>query len=77
MMGDVMALTMILNLAEYYLRLVSIPEVCIDKVFIWAFGLAYEVCVEVSLLCSFPTTVCEVADSVICQVAILPSFNSL
>jgi len=27
-----MALTMTLNLAEYYLRLVSIPEVCIDLV---------------------------------------------
>jgi len=31
-MGDVMALTMTPNLAEYYLRLVSIPEVCIDLV---------------------------------------------
>jgi len=47
------------------------------KVFIQAFGLACEVCVEVSLLCSLPTTVCEVADSVVCQVAMLPSFNSL
>jgi len=28
----VMALTMTLNLAEYYLRLVSIPKVCIDLV---------------------------------------------
>ena len=48
-----------------------------DKAFIQAFGLAYEVCVEVSSLCSLPTTVCEVADSVVCQVAMLPSFNSL
>ena len=49
----------------------------VDKVFIQAFGLACEVYVEVSLLCSLPTTVCEVADSVVCQVAMLPSFNSL
>ena len=49
----------------------------LDKVFIQAFGLACEVCVEVSPLCSLPTTVCEVADSVVCQVAMLPSFNSL
>jgi len=49
----------------------------LDKVFIQAFGLACEVCVEVSPLRSLPTTVCEVADSVVCQIAILPSFNSL
>jgi len=49
----------------------------IDKVFIQAFGLACEVYVEVSPLCSLPTMVCEVADSVVCQVAMLPSFNSL
>jgi len=48
-----------------------------DKAFIQAFGLACEVCVEVSSLCSLPTMVCEVADSVDCQVAMLPSFNSL
>jgi len=39
--------------------------------------LHFELCVEVSPLCSPPTTVCEVADSVVCQVAMLPSFNSL
>ena len=39
--------------------------------------LRFDFCVEVSPLCSPPTTVCEVADSVICQVAMLPSFNSL
>ena len=39
--------------------------------------LRFELCVEVSPLCSPPTTVCEVADSVVCQVAVLPSFNSL
>jgi len=49
----------------------------LDKVFIQAFGLACEVCVEVSPLRSLPTTVCEVADSVVCQVAMLPFFNSL
>ena len=48
-----------------------------NKVFIQASGLACEVYVEVSLLCSLPTMVCEVADSVVCQVAILSSFNSL
>jgi len=47
------------------------------KVFIQASGLAYEVYVEVSSLRFLPTTVCEVADSVVCQVAMLPSFNSL
>ena len=47
------------------------------KVFIQASGLACEVYVEVSPLHSLPTTVCEVADSVVCQVAMLPSFNSL
>ena len=47
------------------------------KVFIQASGLAYEVYVEVSLLHSLPTTVCEVADSVVCQVAMFPFFNSL
>ena len=49
----------------------------VDKVFIQASGLACEVCVEVSLLCSLPTTVCETANSVVCQVAMLPAFNSL
>ena len=49
----------------------------LDKVFIQASGLACEVYVEVSPLCSLPTTVCEVADSVVCQVAMLSSFNSL
>ena len=49
----------------------------LDKVFIQASGLACEVYVEVSPLRSLPTTVCEVADSVVCQVAMLPSFNSL
>jgi len=49
----------------------------VDKVFIQAFGLACEVYVEVSPLYSLPTMVCEVADSVVCQVAMLPSFNSL
>ena len=49
----------------------------LDKVFIQAFSLACEVYVKVSLLCSLPTIVCEVADSVVCQVAMLPSFNSL
>jgi len=39
--------------------------------------LCFELYVEVSLLCSLPTMVCEVADSVVCQVAMLPSFNSL
>jgi len=47
------------------------------KVFIQASGLACEVYVEVSPLRSLSTTVCEVADSVVCQVAMLPSFNSL
>jgi len=49
----------------------------LDKVFIQASSLACEVYIEVSLLCSLPTMVCEVADSVVCQVAMLPSFNSL
>jgi len=49
----------------------------LDKVFIQAFGLACEACVEVSLLRSLPTTVCETANSVVCQVAMLPVFNSL
>jgi len=31
----------------------------------------------VRLLCSLPTTVCGIADSVVCQVAILPFSNSL
>ena len=39
--------------------------------------LCYEVCVEVSLLRSLPTTVCAAADSVVHQVALLPSNNSL
>ena len=39
--------------------------------------LHFELCVKVSLLCSPPTTICEVVDSVVCQVAMLPSFNSL
>ena len=39
--------------------------------------LRFELCVEVSPLRSPPTTVCEVADSVVCQVAMLSSFNSL
>jgi len=39
--------------------------------------LHFELCIEVSPLCSPPTTVCEVADSVVCQVTMLPSFNSL
>ena len=47
------------------------------KVFIQVSSLACEVYVAVSLLCSLPTTVCEVADSVVCQVTMLPSFNSL
>ena len=49
----------------------------LDKVFIQASGLACEVCVEVSSLRSLPTTVCATANSVVCQVAMLPSFNSL
>jgi len=55
-----MALTMTLNLAEYYLRLVSIPEVCIDKVFIQASSLTCEVYVKVSPLRSLLTTVYEI-----------------
>ena len=47
------------------------------KVFIQASGLAYEVYVEVSSLCSLSTMVYEVADSVVCKVAMLPSFNNL
>ena len=47
------------------------------KVFIQASGLACEVYIAVSLLHSLPTMVCEVADSVVCQVAMLPFFNSL
>ena len=39
--------------------------------------LRFKLCVEVSPLHSPPITVCEVADSVVCQVAMLPSFNSL
>ena len=39
--------------------------------------LHFELCVEVSLLCFPPTTICEVVDSVVCQVTMLPSFNSL
>ena len=35
------------------------------------------VCVEVSPLRSLPTTVCAAADSVIYQVALLPSNNGL
>jgi len=49
----------------------------VDKIFIQASSLACEVYVEVSLLCSLPTMVCEVADSIICQVTVLSSFNSL
>jgi len=49
----------------------------LDKVFIQASGLACEVCVEVSPLCSLPTIVCKTANSVVCQVAMLPAFNSL
>ena len=49
----------------------------VDKVFIQASGLACEVYVKVSLLRFLPTMVCEVADSVVCQVAMLSSFNSL
>jgi len=49
----------------------------VNKVFIQASGLACEVYVEVSPLRSLPTTVCEVADSVVCQVAMLPFFNSV
>jgi len=49
----------------------------LDKVFIQASGLACEVCVEVSLLRSLPITVCETANSVVCQVTMLSSFNSL
>ena len=49
----------------------------LDKVFIQASSLACEVCDEVSLLRSLPTTVCEIANSVVCQIAMLPSFNSL
>jgi len=37
----------------------------VDKVFIQAFGLACEVCVEISLLCFLPTTICGIADSVV------------
>ena len=39
--------------------------------------LCFELCVEISPLCSSSTTICEVADSVVCQVTMLPSFNSL
>ena len=39
--------------------------------------LCFELCVEISPLCFPPTTVCEVANSVVCQVAMLSSFNSL
>jgi len=38
----------------------------LDKVFIQASSLACEVYVEVSLLCSLPTMVYEVANSVVC-----------
>jgi len=55
----------------------DVPLQELDKVFIQAFGLACEVYVEVSPLCSLPTTIYEVADSVVCQVTMLPSFNSL
>ena len=49
----------------------------LDKVFIQASSLACEVCVKVSPLCFLPTTVYKTANSVVCQVAMLPSFNSL
>jgi len=49
----------------------------LDKVFIQVSSLACKVYVEVSPLHSLSTMVCEVADSVVCQVAMLPSFNSL
>jgi len=49
----------------------------LDKVFIQASGLACEVYIEISPLCFLLTMVCEVADSVVCQVAMLPFFNSL
>jgi len=39
--------------------------------------LCYEVCVEVSPLCSLATTVCAAVDSVVYQIALLPSNNSL
>jgi len=39
--------------------------------------LCFKLCVEVSPLRSPSTIVYEVADSVVCQVAMLPSFNSL
>jgi len=45
------------------------------KVFIQASGLACEVCVEVSLLHSLPTTVCGAVDSVVCQVTIVEGYN--
>jgi len=61
----------------YEVKVCLISVILCYKVFIQAFGLACEVCVEVSPLRSLPTTVCEVANSVVCQVAILPSFNSL
>jgi len=61
----------------YFYKYFQLYLPVLDKVFIQAFGLACEVYVEVSPLCSLPTTVCEVADSVVCQVAMLPFFNSL
>jgi len=49
----------------------------LDKVFIQTSSLTCEVYIEVSLLHSLPIMVCKVADNVVCQVTILPSFNSL
>jgi len=49
----------------------------VDKVFIQASDLACEVYVAVSLLCSLPTMVCEVADSVVCQVTMLPAMGKI
>jgi len=49
----------------------------VDKVFIQVSGLACEVYVEVSPLRFLPIIVCEVVDSVVCQVVMLLSFNSL
>ena len=47
-----------------------VPVVIRNKVFIQASGLVCEVCVEVSPLRSLLTTVCETANSVVCQVKV-------
>ena len=62
---------------QHHLPTCDAAYILVNKVFIQASDLVCEVYVEVSPLCSLPTTVCEVEDSVVCQVTMLPSFNSL